>query len=64
VAFDVYKTEKQKLRETCNTSIRMAGGTTATAAKTTKANATKATIAKSTTKKATTAAASTKKAVP
>ncbi|MFM2006427.1 MAG: hypothetical protein RLZZ09_2082 [Pseudomonadota bacterium] len=64
VAFDVYKTEKQKLRETCNTSIRMAGGTTATAAKTTKANATKATIAKSTTKKATTAVASTKKAVP
>lgn len=61
VAFDVYKTEKQKLRETCNTSIRMAGGTTATAAKTTKAVTTKATNTKSPTTKTTTATASSKK---
>lgn len=58
VAFDVYKTEKQKLRETCNTSIRMAGGTTA---KTTKAVNTKATNTKGPTKKATTATTSSKK---
>jgi len=46
LAFDIYKMEKQKLRETCNTSIRMAGGTTATAAKTTKAVTTKPTSTK------------------
>lgn len=61
VAFDAYKTEKQKLRETCNTSIRVAGGTTATAAKTTKAVSTKATNTKSPTTKTTTATTSSKK---
>jgi hypothetical protein len=61
VAFDVYKMEKQKLRETCNTSIRMAGGTTATAAKTPKAVSTKATNTKSPTTKTTMATASSKK---
>jgi hypothetical protein len=56
VAFDAYKTEKQKLRETCNTSIRMAGGTTATAAKAgpTKAAPTKSSATKTTTTKTTT----------
>ncbi len=38
VAMDVYKKEKQELRTTCNTSIRMAGATTVTGAKATKAN--------------------------
>jgi hypothetical protein len=53
VAFDAYKTEKQKLRETCNTSIRMAGGTAAKAGPTkaapTKSSATKTTTTKTTT---------------